>query len=612
MNTTGSIAQGGTRQGRCMGKRIVPLVLLLAIPGAHAQPAKQMDPCSASSSVPDVTFSLAIKGDRSEFQQGEIIPLILTFTSSAGNRYWADVRNYDRSGRLGIESYCLEPEAPDPLESYFRAGTFMGGGLGSQQELSGKPFTAAADLNEWRSPAPGHYRLYAVSYRVWRPPDPGENPPWGRVDVVLRSSEIQFDVLPANPEWQSQQLQEALRSIQNPATNADAVHAARVLRFLNTKDSTRALAHEFWGLNDQQPIGWDLMLGLFGSPFPHLAIDAMQKEITAPGHAITQDFLFALTRLRINNDPAWTLPAGRSAEEARSFWTRHQAHEQELLHEETRQALAALPRKTGTAKARTVAGLITVPGDDAAVRDTLRPQLIAAWNDLPTDTRQDLIQNRWGAIAGPAMLPILQKIADEPPPPSRTMAAFTRDAALKHIVELDKKDGIARIRRDLLNPNANPPMDLIQMLPPDDIAAALPAAVARIVHGDSRETDFALIDRFGDAASLAAVQTVFESQLGQWACDPQSHMLRYFLRVAPAYGVREVEASLQARQSTGCYRLLLQELGAELPQAEPVALDALNDPDLEVAADAALALGHWGTARAEPALWARMEKFNAD
>jgi len=79
---------------------------------------------------------------------------VLSFTSTADKRYWADNRNYDRSGRLSIESYCVEPPAHDPLADYFRAGAFMGGGLGNTQQLSDKPFTATAELNESLRPGP--------------------------------------------------------------------------------------------------------------------------------------------------------------------------------------------------------------------------------------------------------------------------------------------------------------------------------------------------------------------------------------------------------------------------------------------------------------------------
>jgi len=118
------------------GSHFVGLLLLLATPCA----ASSVDLCAAASATPDVKLAVAISDGRSSFQQGEIIPLSLKFISTAKGRYWADVRNYDRSGRLGIEVYCLEPQAPDPLESYFRVGFFIGGGLGSTRQLSETPF----------------------------------------------------------------------------------------------------------------------------------------------------------------------------------------------------------------------------------------------------------------------------------------------------------------------------------------------------------------------------------------------------------------------------------------------------------------------------------------
>lgn len=261
------------------------------------------EPCSLTSAVADAKVGVAISNGRTSFREGEIIPLVLSFTSTAVKRYWADNRNYDRSGRLNIETYCVEPAVRDPLEDYFRAGAFMGGGLGSTQQLSEKAFTATAELNEWRQPGPGHYRLYVVSHRVWRPPDPNEPTPNGRVEMRLRSNAIEFDVTKADPDWRAEQLTDAISGYQS-ATAGQEKEAARRLRFLNTKESTSVLARLFWGLNDQ-PGGWDLMFGLFGSPYRAEAIEAMQREINDPDHTITQDFLHTLARLQINADPAW-------------------------------------------------------------------------------------------------------------------------------------------------------------------------------------------------------------------------------------------------------------------------------------------------------------------
>jgi len=106
-------------------RQAAAIALLLVGRAAFGSPP---DPCSLSSTVTDAKVTIAIPDGRITFREGEIIPLALSFTSTADNRYWADNRNYDRSGRLTIEAYCVEPEARDPLADYFRGGAFMGGG----------------------------------------------------------------------------------------------------------------------------------------------------------------------------------------------------------------------------------------------------------------------------------------------------------------------------------------------------------------------------------------------------------------------------------------------------------------------------------------------------
>ncbi len=44
--------------------------------------AEEKDPCSAASSVSDVQLTLSLKDGQSVFEQGEIIPLVLTFTAT--------------------------------------------------------------------------------------------------------------------------------------------------------------------------------------------------------------------------------------------------------------------------------------------------------------------------------------------------------------------------------------------------------------------------------------------------------------------------------------------------------------------------------------------------
>ncbi len=570
------------------------------------------DPCSLASSVTDAKLNIAIPDGRTSFLDGDIIPLVLSFTSTADKRYWADNRNYDRSGRLNIETYCVEPAVPDPLTDYFRAGAFVGGGLGSTQQLAENPFTATAELNEWKQPGPGHYRLYVVSHRVWRPPDPDEPTPYGRVSVTLRSNTVEFDVIKADTDQHAEQLQEAAAAYQNASNDQQKKAAARRLRFINTKASAETLARLFWDLSDQ-PGGWDLMFGLFGSPYRAEVIAAMRREIGAPDHPITQEFLHTLTKLEIEADPAWDPPAYDPAhpEMSQEYWHKRQARERALSQAAVAATAAALPEKMGRAHAVTVQALAASSDVlDAASASQMRKQLIAVWGQLPEKTRLELIEYRWEMIAGPEMLPILKDFVSGPAPPFRTDAAMARDAALKHVFDLDPDQGRSLILRDLRDPKAQPSLSLVKLLSADDLQPIVQAAVARIEKNDARELDYHLLELFGDNSTLRQVEHVFNEHLGEWACDPQGAMLRYFLRLDVEYGAKAVQASLAARKATGCYRMLLQDMGSLVPKVQQVAVSALDDSDLEVANDAALALGRWGTAKAESALWARLKRFH--
>ena len=591
-------------------RRIVALAILLI--GTAARAASP-DPCSLSSTVADSKVTIAIPDGRISFQEGEIIPLVLTFTSTADKRYWADDRRYDRSGRLNIEVYCIEPEAPDPLADYFRAGAFIGGGLGNTRQLSEAPFTATAELNEWRQPRAGRYQLHVVSCRVWRLPDPGEATPYGHVSVTLRSNTIEFEITKADAGWAEKQLQEATEAYRDAKDDAQK-RAARELRFLNTKSSLDTLAKLFWGLNDQ-PEGWDLMFGVFGSPYRSEAIAALQREIGRPDHPITLDYLRTLTHLQIGADSSWDPPENDPAhpEVVQEYWLKRQAHERELMRAAIAATAAALPKKTGHARALTIEALAESSNLlDAATASQIHKQLIAAWFDLPETTRKVLIQYRWPLIANPDMLPILKEFVSAPAPPGRTLDATARDAALEHIYELSPAEGRSLILREFRDSNAEPSLSLAKFLSADDLQPIVQEAAARIEKNSPRLLDFHLVERYGNTSMLARMETVFNGRVGQWACDPQAAMLRYFLNFDPELGAKEAEASLASRNSTGCYRFLFQQLGDELPQVEPLAIGALNDADLEVANDAALALGRWGTAAAEKTLWARLERFHEE
>jgi len=163
-----------------------------------------------------------------------------------------------------------------------------------------------------------------------------------------------------------------------------------------------------------------------------------------------------------------------------------------------------------------------------------------------------------------------------------------------------------------MNPHAQPGIASVRLLGPEEIAMGVAPAVERIGKYTAGRLDFELLDRYAGPEMLSTVQEVFEAGLSNPTCNEQAKMLRYFLRVVPEYGAQQVKAALGVRKDRWCYRELLQDIGDQIPQAQEVAIEALNDEVPAVQMDATLALGRWGTVAAEEALFARLEKLHQE
>jgi hypothetical protein len=585
--------------------RAIALALLLNTPCV----AREAESCGSASSTTVVQLTITLKADRTVFEEGEIIPLSLSFTSTNEGRYLAENLNYDYSGRVHTEIYCVAPEARDPLESYFVAQGDLRGGPGSPRVLGESPFALQVDLNEFRTLAPGRYRLHVISRRVWRRSDQGRSLlPHGE-NETLRSNSLEFEIKPASPQWQHEQLQSALRILKQPPSVEEAAHAVRRLRFLNSRDSTKALARLLYGPELDDPYSLQLQFGLFGSPYRQLAIDSMREEIMNPEHAISWEFLNTLAELQITADPLWNIPVAAGPEQQHNYARRREEHKQEVLRDENREVLASLPHKVGRARPLTAAAVMLSEADDPEFVKISRATLIATWNDLPELDQQRLIDSNWRLLAGPDMVPILIHIVSGTPARPGTFAEDVRYAALRHILELDPVAERPLILRELQRSGTEPSPELLKLLPAEDAIAAIQPTVARIAHNLAREEDFERLGQFGDATSLVPMKAAFEGDLALLTCNQRKSMLQYFLRVAPDYGAAQVEASLKTPGKTDCRGDLLSSLDDQLPLAEKVAIKALDDPESMIVRDAAAALSRWGSPAAEAPLWARLERF---
>jgi len=192
-----------------------------------------------------VTLAVRFADGRSRFHPGELIPIELEFNSTIQKRFVADGATYDRSGRLTIDEFRVEPIDPvdDPMLDYFTSiGGSLGGGLRGMGVLGEKPFVVKLELNEWfRFATPGTYRLTVRSNRV----TDDTQPPGTRRAIPVESNTVSFEIVPADADWETGYIHTAIRVLDEKGFDPDRRKGCRMLRFLATDAAVDQLIARF-------------------------------------------------------------------------------------------------------------------------------------------------------------------------------------------------------------------------------------------------------------------------------------------------------------------------------------------------------------------------------
>jgi hypothetical protein len=207
---------------------LLPIALLTQhVPAHGAQASAQRTSRSRESAA--VTLVVRIADGRRQFRPGEIIPIELEFNSSVPERFVVDGATYDRSGRLTIDEFRIEPNdaVTDPMLDYFASlGGSIGGGLRTMGVLGEKPFTVRLELNAWfRFDEPGTYHLSVDSRRVTVEAHAGVLP---RAVVPVQSNTVSFEVLPRDRSWEAAELKTALELLDSKVSDLDRQKGCRI------------------------------------------------------------------------------------------------------------------------------------------------------------------------------------------------------------------------------------------------------------------------------------------------------------------------------------------------------------------------------------------------
>jgi hypothetical protein len=263
-----------------------------------------------------------------------------------------------------------------------------GFGLASDQLLGMKPVEVSLELNGWRILPPGSYKLNAVSARVFVRTNNNPLPTrcdmhsYGGRPITLRSNDVEFQVIKADPEWQVAQLAAAKAVLDAPGSATEKMkHAVGVLMFLDSEASTRELVRRFW--SKDQPYGWDMGLGLFYSTYRAAAIEEMKSSLKDPRHPVTKDFVELLAAREMQGELKHRLPEREaiSKEAWQKVYDADWAELQRRSAEYIAVAASVLRSKGGAAQAVTASELLeSTPDATAETKAQWRRQLISSWD----------------------------------------------------------------------------------------------------------------------------------------------------------------------------------------------------------------------------------------
>jgi hypothetical protein len=525
------------------------------------------------------SFAVGLRGGQSKFRQGETITVELRYStggSSAAPPAADDKRKWLIVDGDGLR---LDPQVGvvDPLADYFAGIGILSGPLPRwvpAVEEGAKP--VPIDLNEWfRFDKPGTYRLFLTAHVTNNrfSLEGSEDAPL----PSITSNPVEFQVLPADPTWAAQELRRTIGLLDAKGGTRDPLESCRALRFLGSQAAASEMIKRY---SDDPICEFQYRVGLFNFPDREFAVRQMKARLSAPDQAVSEDYLETLARLSVyllhpptapDHSPGESLSLGGLPRETYSLVQAQQSQYVWLL-------VDALDRKVGQARAVSLKTLFDDPfaGNATSLRaaptalvNKLKQEFAAAFLGLTEADQDMMLRNRWEKFAGPAMLPVLRHIYENP---STHVFPPTSGIALRRLYELDPVQGRELILAQIESAHPRVGIETLGLLPEKELPG----------------------------------------RVGNMPCAPQAALLAYCLRAEPETGRDMLERAVASR-ATGCSGTVLTDTARLYmsPELETVALVVLSDPNPEIAASSATMLGRYGSPAAEQPLWQRFEQWHS-
>jgi hypothetical protein len=400
--------------------------------------------------------------------------------------------------------------------------------------------------------------------------------------------------------WADTQLRLAVASLTGPpatvgrTTNLkreqEIVDAARVLRFLDTRDAALALVRFFE--SGPEIVQNDIVAGLYGSPYRDDVISALKEGFTSPDVPVTSSRIDIISDLTTARELG-PCPLREKDAAATQAWLKRYRAELELNMEALSRAVES---KQGQARAVSLDVLSRRNGAQPALAGAVA-SVLENFRDLPVNTQWRYLTQDWYRVAAPTIIPLVRSLAEGTGP--------LRDVALIRLQELDASAArsitLNRIRKgDILGSldAYRDPQALMQL--PDRVLPEMDQPLADLLEqGKPVET---LICRYASPDVFGRIRAWVEAHPYS-VCEPANSLLPYLFRVDPAYAADRLASIRKSRQGSCALPRSISEDPFLSPGLEKAAIADLVAPDPSMQRSALDLLTSGGSAAAEQPIW---------
>jgi hypothetical protein len=557
----------------------------------------------------DLDFKLRFTREPAIYHIGERIEFELSYSSETENKYLAS-RSNPVPG-LGPVSIHLSPldGTVDP-RSFRPCWGGVGGSVfrSGPRFLSSQAFTETADLTGWfQFQKSGHYSLTVTSSAVSRTKTAEEG--GGQETLTLESNTVEFDILPHDPVWESEELHAILEALENSKYPGDQYIALHRLALLDTPDSARKLVELYLSTppsSDQS----NYVIGLTQSSQLGVIVPMLESALSDPGVAPPGTELLAQLQVRKQlglvaspaDDPAEKQRAQAECQEFSKLHDEYLARANDLL-------LKRISRDSGPNQAAAILeawqnaeNQNAQTGRPPANLTQLRLAVLNVGDQLTPDQKTQFVFSAWRTLPHEQLLPLIRDLASINRPdvfrlwcegwPSECSAAIVSEALTPGtqigsanvllMSEAEHPEVDQALREQLANPSL-----LQDSLRSDQIAA--------------------LVLRAGSRGLLPAVLDVLTRSAANrgYNCQVQGYLAGYLFKVEAEDAQRRLNEMLQD-QKCGEQLFHILNTARYSDSLIPVAVQSLNSSNLTVASQAAIFLGQHGSGAVQDTLWQRL------